>query len=987
MNANYDDPKYTAYVLGELDDTERTMVEAELQADPQLAAAVAEIRTATERLARMLQTESLPQLRAGQRATLLAAAGNTVSNGQESLNTSASPSPTEKEERSKQHTVKVSTTIRPRRLSWRGRLIAVGTVAIAGCFMVALLSPAVYNARQLARSHNASNNLQQLGESTQNDIEQQQLPPDFLEALKSVEVKDTSLAFPDQKRWNELQKQRQIYESLSAGETRSDRSVNLGGQSNDQYKVAKPVHETKLRNPRTIPRQSPAKASNTPASIMPANSEVVGQSGPNELGQNSFGSALPSDELKLGVTPKIIIQEEEGEQLGGRSLSRKDRSAVKEQSAKQDQPGDGQQQNRPVNLQNQSQSQLQGQQQAGQSPNGRETLGFHQNRGPRDFLYRKDTASLNESVTPQRGIISGGRPNAETKPSVASQPQGGQDDAKDFSGEKPGPQTSVRLNFEDKLADSRNLRELEDLQEADELRRKWEFNGDHNTEAYDYVNDNPFLGSGENPLSTFSIDVDTASYSNIRRFLMQQNQRPPRGAVRIEELVNYFRYDYPQPEGNKPFSVTTEVASCPWEPQHRLVRIGLKGREIPKDKRPMTNLVFLIDVSGSMQPDNKLPLVKQSLKMLTEQLGENDKVSMVVYAGSSGLVLPSTRGDNRQVILDAIDHLDAGGSTNGAQGIELAYEIATNNLQKGGVNRVILATDGDFNVGVTNQDDLVRLIEEKAKTGVFLTTLGFGMGNIKDSTLEKLADKGNGNYAYIDDLPEARKVLVEQMGSTLVTIAKDVKIQVEFNPAEVASYRLIGYENRVMAKEDFNDDKKDAGEIGAGHTVTALYEVVPVGQAVETEQAAGGKQQAKEKKSESRESADVLANDQPAAVDALRYQQPASLSEAAKTGEFFTLKLRYKQPDGDKSTLIETPVKDTGKKYREASADFKFAAAVASFGMILRDSPFKGNATIAAVEELAGEGVLKKDDKQQTDASYRAEFVEMVKKAKQLGAP
>ena len=358
--------------------------------------------------------------------------------------------------------------------------------------------------------------------------------------------------------------------------------------------------------------------------------------------------------------------------------------------------------------------------------------------------------------------------------------------------------------------------------------QRWPTEQESTTEAYDYLVDNPFLAAAENPLSTFSIDVDTASYSNVRRFLMDQNQLPPPGAVRIEELVNYFRYEYPQPDGDKPFSVTTEVASCPWQADHRLVRIGLKGRALEHGKRPPTSLVLLIDVSGSMDEPKKLPLVQQSLKMLSEQLGENDRVAIVVYAGNAGLVLPSTRGDKHEAIIDAIERLSAGGSTNGGEGIQLAYEIASQNFVKNGVNRVILATDGDFNVGVTDQDQLVKLIQTQAKTGVFLTTLGFGYGNLKDSTMQKLADKGNGNNYYIDNLSEARKVLVDQLGGTLVTIAKDVKIQIEFNPAEVASYRLIGYEKRLLAKEEFNDDTKDAGEIGAGHTVTALYEIVPL---------------------------------------------------------------------------------------------------------------------------------------------------------------
>ena len=472
------------------------------------------------------------------------------------------------------------------------------------------------------------------------------------------------------------------------------------------------------------------------------------------------------------------------------------------------------------------------------------------------------------------------------------------------------------------------------------------------SEAYDSVTDNPFLAPRENPLSTFSIDVDTASYSNIRRFLTQNHVLPPKGAVRIEEMINYFRYDYPQPKDDVPFSVTTEVAGCPWNSGHRLVRIGLKGREIAPQKRPPSNLVFLLDVSGSMSDLNKLPLVKEAMKLLTEQLSENDRVAIVVYAGASGEVLPSTTGDKQQVIREAIDRLQSGGSTNGGEGIQLAYDMAAGNFIKGGTNRVILATDGDFNVGITNRDDLMKLIVDKAKSGVFLTTLGFGMGNLKDSTLEQLADKGNGNYAYIDDLREAKKVFVEQMNGTLITIAKDVKIQIEFNPAEVASYRLIGYENRILAHQDFNDDKKDAGEIGAGHTVTALYEVAP----------AGGK-----------------ATEERAAVDPLKYQK-APQADAAGKGEMLTLKLRYKQPDGDVSKLIETPLVDAGQPYGKATADFKFAASVALFGMLLRDSPHKGTGTIDAALELAREGLPKDEEV----GGYRKEFIELVEHAKTL---
>src|SRR5437588_716674 len=427
--------------------------------------------------------------------------------------------------------------------------------------------------------------------------------------------------------------------------------------------------------------------------------------------------------------------------------------------------------------------------------------------------------------------------------------------------------------------------------------------------------------------------------------------------VRVEEMINYFTYDYAQPSDDKPFAVHVDVASCPWETSHRLVRVGLKGKEIATDKRGPSNLVFLLDVSGSMTPRERLPLVKQAMRLLVEKLTENDRVAIVVYAGASGLALPSTTGDPKEHILEALENLQAGGSTNGAEGIQLAYKIAADNFIKGGVNRVILATDGDFNVGVTSQGDLIRLIEEKAKSGVFLSVLGVGADNLKDSTMQKLADKGNGNYAYLDSLDEARKVLVQQMNGTLVTIAKDVKIQVEFNPSRVASYRLIGYEKRMLRKEEFNDDKVDAGEIGAGHIVTALYEVVPIG-----------------------------ANANPAAsvapVDPLKYQKEepkknTSQSEAA-TGEMLTVKLRYKKPDGDKSELIERPVTDSNAAFAAASPDFKFAAAVAEFGMILRDSEHKGNGTFGAVLEWAQEG------KGSDTSGYRAGFIELVRKAQAL---
>jgi Ca-activated chloride channel family protein len=463
--------------------------------------------------------------------------------------------------------------------------------------------------------------------------------------------------------------------------------------------------------------------------------------------------------------------------------------------------------------------------------------------------------------------------------------------------------------------------------------------------------ENAFKEVKNEPLSTFSIDVDTASYSKVRMYLLQHGTLPRPDAVRIEELVNYFTYSYAPPKDDVPFAAHLEVAECPWAPARRLVRVGIKGKEIASDKRPTSNLVFLLDVSGSMDEPNKLPLVKHGMKMLVDQLGENDRVAIVVYAGAAGMVLDSTTGDQKQVILDALDRLQAGGSTNGGQGIQLAYQTALDRFIRGGVNRVILCTDGDFNVGVTGTDQLVRMAEQNAKTGVFLSVLGFGMGNHNDAMLEQLSGKGNGNYAFIDTEAEARKVLVEQMTGTLVTIAKDVKIQVEFNPQQVAAYRLIGYENRILAAQDFNDDKKDAGEIGAGHTVTALYELVPAG-------------------------AESGVTVPP--VDDLRYQAKGQASEAAQSGELLTLKMRYKQPDGDTSSKLEFPLKDEGKRFGQASQDFRFAASVASFGMLLRDSQFKGNATYAAVQEIATESASG------DTSGYREEFLQMVAKAKEL---
>ncbi len=473
--------------------------------------------------------------------------------------------------------------------------------------------------------------------------------------------------------------------------------------------------------------------------------------------------------------------------------------------------------------------------------------------------------------------------------------------------------------------------------------------GDFNTEEYSYIKENGFLAVTDHPLSTFSIDVDAASYSNVRRFITESNQPPP-DAVRIEELINYFSYDYPQPTGDHPFSVITEISDCPWNNKNRLLHIGLKGESIDSEDLPPSNLVFLLDVSGSMGSSNKLPLVKKAFRLLTNNLREEDRVAIVVYAGAAGLVLPSTSGDDEQAILGALERLSAGGSTAGGAGIRLAYEVATNNLIEGGNNRVILATDGDFNVGISSTSEMVRMMEEKRELGISLTVLGFGMGNLKDSRMEQMADNGNGNYFYIDNEKEAKKVFVSEMGSTLYTIAKDVKIQIEFNPAKVVAYRLVGYENRLLNDEDFNDDKKDAGEIGAGHTVTALYEIVPAGG--ETGQAS---------------------------IDPLKYQTSGITHTAIDSDELLTLKLRYKQPDGDKSRLISVPVIDEQVAIKNTSENFRFSAAVAQFGMLLRGSEFAGNSTFDDVLKLA-ENAKGKDRHE-----YRAEFIDLTKRCRDMG--
>ncbi|MGW1454141.1 YfbK domain-containing protein [Salegentibacter agarivorans] len=495
---------------------------------------------------------------------------------------------------------------------------------------------------------------------------------------------------------------------------------------------------------------------------------------------------------------------------------------------------------------------------------------------------------------------------------------------------------NVSLN-EEVVAVSETIR----IRGTSSLQTGYGYNNRTNTEAYKERNENIFKSVKTAPLSTFSIDVDRASYSNIRR-MINNGQEIPKGAVKIEEMINYFNYDYAGPKDEQPFAIHTEVAKSPWNQQTKIAKIALQGKNIPTEDIPASNLTFLLDVSGSMNSPNKLPLLKSSFKILVNQLREEDRVAIVVYAGAAGVVLESTPGSEKIKILEAINNLNAGGSTAGGEGIQLAYKIAKENFIEGGNNRVILATDGDFNIGSSSDSAMKELIEEKRESGVFLTALGFGMGNYKDSKLESLAQAGNGNHAYIDGMQESRRVLGTEFGGTLHTIAKDVKIQVEFNPAKIQAYRLIGYENRLLNAEDFNDDEKDAGELGSGHTVTALYELIPVG--VES----------------------VYLKE----IDSLKYTNTELKNNS---GELFTVKFRYKDPEGAKSKLITKTVADTEKDFEEASTDFKFAAAVALYGMKLTDSEFVKNHNTGLILDLAEKG--RGEDKE----GYRAEFTRLVK--------
>jgi len=912
-----DDPRLTAYALGELEPAEVAAVESQLAACPESRRAVSEVCATAQLLTAELGREPAPGLDASQREAI-------------------------------EDQIRPPARARmPRRYRWAGWAVAASLVAM----LSASLFPAIQGIREPAHraaevagayrtgpapSAGPSPADEAPGERAPNADARDEGASDMNFAMAPASAKPSEAG----------QKVADLPEVLGEAVRPAPAGEPVPSSQNTYASAARP----RMKDQKELSRSSSLSKPSKPGSVAFS---------PD--GRQLASAAAAPAALALEVTKA----NSRGQKQANSFQQGQSKSGEQGQQGQQGQPKDGQQgqqaQKEGAQAQQGSQGQqvMQGQQQAGGTP-----LGAKPQAQPGQVLVASAGPAL-AGALPAPAQATG--PESElivAKANVAREPLTARAQAqRDLAFSKLA--RLMRLNEKGRGFVSRDeitKAEAEAAAADAEARRQGvdlaEIAPAPNAEAYTPIADNPFLAAREAPLSTFSVDVDTAAYANMRRFLTQ-GAMPPKDAVRIEEFVNYFAYDYPQPAGDDPFSINIEVARCPWDAGHRLARIGLKGREVANDRRPNSNLVFLIDVSGSMGEPNKLPLVQSSLRLLLGKLGEGDKVAIVVYAGNSGLVLPSTPCSRKDEIAGAIDRLQAGGSTNGGQGIQLAYDVATANFVEGGTNRVILCTDGDFNVGITDRGDLVRLIEEKAKRKVFLSVLGFGMGNLKDDLMEQLADKGDGNYAYIDTMLEARKVLSEQLSGTLVTIAKDVKVQVEFNPARVAAYRLIGYENRLLKKEDFNDDAKDAGEIGAGHAVTALYEIVPAGQGAPAAPPGAG-------------------------VDPLEFAEPGPAAAAAPAPaaggdrRALVVKLRYKKPEGGPSTLIKRGVEDEGRDYAAATADYKFAAAVASFGMLLRDSPHKGNATFASVQELA-------DASRGADASgYRAEFLDLVRKARTL---
>jgi Ca-activated chloride channel family protein len=922
MTLDPDDPRLTAFALGELDPTEHALIEAMLIESAEGRMAVHEIRETSRWLTEQLHAEA--QVHGGSTVEV-----HGVSTG---LNNHAVP----------ESLLMAATPARP---WWRRRMFMLQAVAALLLVGVAISLFPIVVMRQEAR----------------NAIKQARFAK-----MKSIAPADSAPreSFDSPRPWGAAARE------IRAESSRTDPSQPATRAEVGTYK--------QLSSAPSAPDPDASASSTAPAPAMPSlvasrpqsrglgrssgNGGMMGEAAVTDGTSKSKGkAAAPAGVGAPGFASDYYEQQRKAEHTNGFSLALSERKPGAVRRAAPQAPGPG----TPQAPGQQADRAQQAPAQEAKAPQGPMNAGNNsQNRMSREReerLSKKrgegEDAKQNQSQSQSNladALDAGGqsaKQNAEGL--MAQRNAGGQANQRNAGGrmaqQNAGGEANQNATSE---AVPQNIPAQKPQQEAEVMLRANDGDArDKNAaqdleaqaagEAFAAIVDNPFQRVAQDALSTFSIDVDTASYSVVRSFL-RQNTAPPKDAVRVEEMLNYFPYrdPGPPPSSEHPFAIHTEIAGCPWNAQHRLVRIGIAAKSIDQSRRPPSNLVFLVDVSGSMDKPNKLPLVQWGLQRLVEQLGENDHVAMVVYAGASGLVLPSTSCIKKAEIISAIDGLHAGGSTNGGAGIQLAYDVAVRHFIKNGTNRVILATDGDFNVGPIKKDELVKLIEAKAKSGVFLSVLGFGMGNLKDANLELLADKGNGHHAQIDTPDEAYKVLVTEMGSTLITVAKDVKIQVLLNPVRVSEFRLIGYENRMMAHQDFNDDTKDAGEIGAGHHVTALYEIAP---------AQGG------------------------AIQAAADQRSSS--------ESLTVRLRYKKPDGDKSGLVELKVVDKGLDFGHASNDLKFAAAVAGFGMLLRDSPYKGSLTYAGLLEIS-RATLVEDP-----SGYRQEFVDLVGKAQTVMAP
>lgn len=928
-----DDPRLTAYALGELDPTEQAAFEQLLAESPDAQSALREIRDLAGLLTSELRQEPVPELTIAQRTTILDAG-------------IAAPGLAKPEQQSGRTTSR-----------WTALFATLAAMAALIAVAAILPAPGKQSGDQHISGYYLNDDLQRFPASPEFASNRQRQSMELRLYQREANA-DALVDMDDVQGFAPGVGNEMVNGSASGGSpavtASSSGAMTVTGQGVDSYSLGRPAEpsDAKSRGPKKFKYLKPAAAPTSgmaggglaaPNAADSSNPAITAQpiGGPAALGNRpnqgsglgggggasdrlygSSGSGKPGAGLGRESAEGIDLAERERSARGIRPerLSNEVGQTIKE--AKKDASRDV---DAPLGALKRTLDAVE--------------LSTDLDGETRERLRAKVQGTIDELKESKRKVGAKQITDLERKSTLQGRLSAGE--SKPVAEDAPEPAGAAALGFS--FARPEGFRRL---------------SLDLGTEAYEPITENPFLTPYEDPLSTFGVDVDTASYANVRRFLTN-HQLPPPNAVRIEELLNYFAYDYPQPAENQPFSVNVESGSCPWNTEHRLVRIGLKGREIPRDKRPVSNLVFLVDVSGSMQPENKLPLVKMGLNLLTRQMTESDRVAIVTYSDTAALRLDSTNGAHKQPILNVIESLQANGSTNGAAGIQLAYRAAIDHFIEGGTNRVILCTDGDFNVGVTGDDELVKLIQERARTKVFFSVFGFGMGNLKDGKLEKLADKGNGHYAYIDNQNEAHKMFVEELSGTLVTIAKDVKVQVEFNPAQVGAYRLIGYENRMMASQDFANDKKDAGDIGAGHTVTALYEVFPAGLIT-----------------------------RPTDAESLRYRK-AALPEGDLARELLTVKLRYKLPEADASTLVQVPITDGGaaeevQKTKPAgssparSRDFNWAAAVAAFGMILRDSQFRGQAGFDMVLELA-QGAKGEDP-----AGRRQEFIELVKAAKAL---